>query len=50
MAKKNIDAVEISLEIHNLEEIKKAMAEASEEKFATDEQVKEFFDKWCGKR
>lgn len=43
------EAVAAYLEMHKwqLEEIKKAMAEAATGKFAADEQVEKFFAKWC---
>ncbi len=42
------EAVDAYLEVHKwqVEEIKKAIAEADEGKFANDEKVKNFFDKW----
>ena len=45
------EAIDAYLEVHQwqLEEIKKAVAEADEGKFASDEKVNSFFDKWCGK-
>lgn len=45
------EAIENYLEVHQwqIEEIKKAIAEADAGKFASEEKVNNFFDKWATK-